>query len=96
MTIKKKDPFSGDGQLEPDDFNDPGENEPSGPHTHGSAKAYDAIAYAARTDSIKKLIEEFGLRHLSPEYIAFAFNLCGFGCQVPGFGFLSGRITRST
>jgi hypothetical protein len=91
MTIKKNDPFSGDGQLEPDDFNDHGENQPSGPHTHDSSKAYDAIAYAARTDSIKKLIEEFGLRHLSPEYIAFAFNLCDKISITPGLDILRGK-----
>ena len=58
MTIKNHDTFSGDGQKEPDDFNDQGEDKTSGTHPHDSAKAYDAIAYAARTDSIKKLIEE--------------------------------------
>ena len=76
MTIKKNDSFSGDGQQEPDDFNDHGRDESGKSNGKNAAKTYDAIAYAARTDSIKKLIEEFGFRHLSPEYITYAFNLC--------------------
>ena len=84
MTITKHDTFSNDGQKEPDDFND---------QKGEAAKDYDAIAYAARTDSIKKLIAEFGLRHLSPEYITFAFNLCDKISITPGLDILRGKKT---
>ena len=54
---------------------------------------YDAIAYAVRTDSIKKLIEEFGSRHLTREYITFAFNLCDKISITPGLDILRGQKT---
>ena len=93
MTIHKNDMFPGDGQKETDDFNDQKGNKPGASNQNEAAKAYDAIAYAARTDSIKKLIEEFGLRHLSPEYITFAFNLCDKISITPGLDILRGKKT---
>ena len=56
-----------------------------------AAPAFDAIAYAARTDSIKKLIEEFGGRHLTREYITFAFNLCDKISITPELDILRGQ-----
>ena len=91
MTIKKKDPFSGDGQLEPDEFNGQEGDKTAKSKGKNAARAYDAIAYAVRTDSIKKLVEEFGLRHLSPGYITFAFNLCDKISITPGLDILRGK-----
>jgi hypothetical protein len=93
MTITKHDTFSGDGQNDPDDVNGQKGDKPSEASRNEAVKDYDAIAYAARTDSIKRLIEEFGLRHLSPEYITFAFNLCDKISITPGLDILRGKRT---
>jgi len=93
MTITKNNTFSGDGQKDPDNFKDQKGDRPSGSNPNEAAKDYDAIAYAARTDSIKKLIAEFGLRHLSPAYITFAFNLCDKISITPGLDILRGKKT---
>ena len=91
MTIKKNGPFSGDGHQQPGELNDQAGNNTGRSNEKNAAKAYDAIAYAVRTDSIKKLIQEFGLRHLSPEYITFAFNLCDKISITPGLDILRGK-----
>lgn len=93
MTGQKNDTFSGDGQRAPDDFNDQKGDKASGSNRKDAAKAYDAIAYTVRTDSIKKLIEEFGARHLTREYIAFAFNLCDKISITPDLDILRGQKT---
>ena len=91
MTGKKCDIFSGEGEIAPDNFNGKRVDEEKGSARKGSAKAYDAIAYAVSTDSIKKLIEEFGSRHLTREYISFAFNLCDKISITPDLDILRGQ-----
>lgn len=91
MTIKKNDTFSGNDGKAPDDVNDQTEGVAQGTGQKDAAKAYDAIAYAARTDSIKDLIEEFGSRHFTPEYITFAFNLCDKISITPDLDILRGQ-----
>lgn len=91
MTGPKSDIFSGNGENTPDNFNGKGADKEKGPARKSPAKAYDAIACAAHTDSIKKLIEEFGCRHLTREYITFAFNLCDKISITPGLDILRGK-----
>lgn len=91
MTGKKNDIFSGDGERAPDNFSGQAADEENGSARKGSAKTYDAIAYAVSTDSIKNLIEEFGSRHLTREYITFAFNLCDKISITPDLDILRGQ-----
>ena len=93
MTGQKNDTFSGDGHRAPDDFNGQKGDKASGFNRKDAAKAYDAIAYTVRIDSIKKLIEEFGERHLTREYITFAFNLCDKISITPDLDILRGQKT---
>jgi len=91
MTIEKNDTFSGNDGKAPDDANEQTGGEDHRTGQKDAAKAYDAIAYAARIDSIKDLIEEFGSRHFTPEYITFAFNLCDKISITPGLDILRGQ-----
>jgi hypothetical protein len=91
MTGQKNDIFSGDGENTPDTFNGKGADQEKEPARKGPAKTYDAIAYAISIDSIKNLIEDFGSRHLTREYITFAFNLCDKISITPGLDILRGQ-----
>lgn len=91
MTGDKHDNFPGDDGKAPGDVNDQTGVEDHRTGQKNTAKTYDAIAYAARTDSIKELIEEFGSRHFTPEYITFAFNLCDKISITPGLDILRGQ-----
>ncbi len=91
MTDQKNDTISGDEQKSPDNLNDKNAVEEKESGRKDSARAYDAIAYAVRTDSIKKLIEEFGSRHLSREYVAFDYNLCDKVSLTPDMYILRGH-----
>ena len=91
MTDKENTILTGNGQKEPEDLNDQRRDETSGSNRKDSTKAYDAIAYAVRTDSIKNLIEEFGDRHLNKEYITFAYNLCDKVSLTPDMDILRGH-----
>ena len=91
MTGDKHDISPGDDGKAPDDVNDQTGVEDYRTGQEDAEKAYDAIAYAARTDSIKDLIEEFGSRHFTPEYITFAFNLCDKISITPGLDILRGQ-----
>ena len=91
MTDQKNDIISGDEQKAPDTLDDEKAVEEKESKRKDSSRAYDAIAYAVRTDSIKKLIEEFGSRHLSREYVTFAYNLCDKVSLTPDMDILRGH-----
>jgi|GEM_PF-1038812 len=91
MTITKNDIISGEEQKASDNLDDEKAVEEKESGRKDSTKTYDAIAYAVRTDSIKKLIEEFGSRHLTREYIAFAYNLCDKVSLTPDMDILRGH-----
>ena len=91
MTDQKNDIISGDEQKAPDTLDDGKSVEEKESKRKDSSRAYDAIAYAVRTDSIKKLIEEFGSRHLSREYVTFAYNLCDKVSLTPDMDILRGH-----
>ena len=91
MTDQKNYIISGDEQKAPDNLDDEKAIEKKESKRKDSTKAYDAIAYAVRTDSIKKLIEEFGNRHLSREYVTFAYKLCDKVSLTPDMDILRGH-----
>ena len=91
MTGDKHDIFPDDDVKAPDDVNDQTRAEDHRTGQKDTEKAYDAIAYDARTDSIKDLIEEFGSRHFTPEYITYAFNLCDKISITPDLDILRGQ-----
>lgn len=93
MTGKNEHNDFGDGEKAPS----PCKNPEKGGRPHSGSQdvdsAFEGIAYAARTDSIKKLIEDFGSRHLTPEYVTFAFNLCDKISITPDLDILRGQRT---
>ena len=91
MTDQKNDTIPGDEQKAPDNLDEEKAVEEKESKRKDSTKTYDAIAYAVRTDSIKKLIEEFGNRHLSREYVTFAHNLCDKVSLTPDMDILRGH-----
>ena len=91
MTITTNDIISGDEQKTSDHLDDEKTVEEKKSGRKDSTKAYDAIAYAVRTDSIKNLIAEFGDRHLTKEYITFAYNLCDKVSLTPDMDILRGH-----
>lgn len=93
MNGKKENNLPGDGEKAPGPIRDEKGDHGRQSGTLDAAPAYDAIAYAARIDSIKKLIGEFSVRHLNREYTAFAFNLCDKISITPGLDIMRGRKT---
>jgi hypothetical protein len=91
MTDQKNNIISGDEQKAPGNLDDEKAVEERETGRKDSTRAYDTIAYAVRTDSIKKLIEEFGSRHLTREYTAFAYNLCDKVSLTPDMDILRGH-----
>ena len=66
-------------------------SEPEKENGNNTAQAYDAIAYAARVDAIRQLIESFGEKHLTREFTTYALNLCDKVSLTPDLDILRGQ-----